>query len=106
VELYTEEERQLLAVRPGITDYASIRFRNEGEILRGSADPDRDYLEKISPEKIRLGLAYVRRHSLWIDAKILVATAWVVLGGNPDRILGWHARVSSKPAAVQTGEAG
>src|SRR6185437_14093478 len=48
VELYTPEERELLSVRPGITDFASLKFRNEGEILRGSADPDRDYLEKIA----------------------------------------------------------
>src|SRR5262249_966104 len=52
VELYNEEERKLLDVRPGITDYASIRFRNEGEILRGSSDPDKTYLEVIAPEKI------------------------------------------------------
>src|SRR5690348_3236398 len=56
VDLHDERERQLLAVGPGITDYASIRFRNEGEILRGSADPDKDYLAKIAPEKTRLAL--------------------------------------------------
>src|SRR6266513_929135 len=53
VLLYTEEEKRLLEVRPGITDWASIRFRNEGEILRGSADPHTAYREKIRPEKIR-----------------------------------------------------
>ncbi|RJQ20581.1 MAG: sugar transferase [Nitrospiraceae bacterium] len=74
VELYSEEEKQLLSVRPGITDYASIRFRNEADILKGSADPDRDYLEKIAPEKIRLGLEYVRERSLWLDIKIIFST--------------------------------
>ena len=49
VDLYTEEERALLSVRPGITDYASLVFRDEGAILRGSTDPDKDYLEKIAP---------------------------------------------------------
>jgi lipopolysaccharide/colanic/teichoic acid biosynthesis glycosyltransferase len=93
VDLYSEQERQLLSVRPGITDYASIRFRNEGEILRGSADPDRDYLEKIAPEKMRLALEYVRNRSLWIDTKIVLATVWAVLGGNPERILGSSHRV-------------
>ncbi len=83
VALYDEEQRELLRVRPGITDYASIRFRNEGEILRGSIDPDRDYLERIAPEKIRLGLTYVRRHNLWIDLKILLATV-LGLRLNPD----------------------
>ena len=74
VELYTEEEKALLTVCPGITDYASIKFHNEGEILRGSPDPHQTYREKIRPEKIRLGLEYVRNHSFWIDFKILVKT--------------------------------
>ncbi len=87
VELYNQQEKQLLTVRPGITDYASIMFRSEGEILRGSADPDRDYLEKIAPEKIRLGLEYVGNHSFWIDLKIIVATLWTILGGDPETIL-------------------
>ena len=89
VELYTEEQKALLSVRPGVTDYASIRFSNEAEILLGSADPDRDYLEKIAPEKIRLGLEYVRHHSLWIDLKIILATIFAVSGGNP----GWIVRL-------------
>jgi lipopolysaccharide/colanic/teichoic acid biosynthesis glycosyltransferase len=83
VDLYTREERALLDVRPGITDYASLRFRNEGEILKGSTDPDKDYLEKIAPEKIRLGLEYVRRHSVLTDVKIILATVGALLGGDP-----------------------
>jgi lipopolysaccharide/colanic/teichoic acid biosynthesis glycosyltransferase len=79
VELYTPEQRELLTVRPGITDWASLRFRNEGEILRGSPDPDRDYLEKIAPEKIRLGLEYVRRRSLRTDLEILALTVKTLL---------------------------
>lgn len=74
VKLYTPEEKTLLNVRPGITDYASIKFPNEEEILRGSKDPDKDYMEKINPEKIRLGLKYVKNHSLWIDLKIILKT--------------------------------
>lgn len=84
VDLYTPRERALLSVRPGITDYASLRFRNEGEILRGSTDPDKDYLEKIAPGKIRLGLYYVATSSLTTDVKIIVATALSVVGVNPD----------------------
>jgi lipopolysaccharide/colanic/teichoic acid biosynthesis glycosyltransferase len=83
VNLYSPEERRLLSVRPGITDFASIEFRNEGEILRGSADPDRDYLEKIAPHKIRLGLYYVRHYSFFVDAKILVATVLSLAGVDP-----------------------
>jgi lipopolysaccharide/colanic/teichoic acid biosynthesis glycosyltransferase len=83
VELYTDEQRHLLDVRPGITDFASLVYRNEGEILRGSADPDRDYLEKIAPGKISLGLYYVRHCSLWIDMKIIAATALAIVGVDP-----------------------
>ncbi len=83
VNLYSPEERGLLSVRPGITDFASLRFRNEGEILRGSTDPDRDYLEKIAPQKIRLGLYYVRHYSLITDVKIVVATVLSIAGVDP-----------------------
>jgi lipopolysaccharide/colanic/teichoic acid biosynthesis glycosyltransferase len=75
VDLYTPEQRAVLTVPPGITDYASLRFPNEGEILKGSADPDRDYMEKIHPEKMRLSLEYVRTRSFAIDLKVLAATA-------------------------------
>ena len=74
VALYTEKEKALLSVRPGITDYASIRFHNEGEILKGSPDPGKTYVEKIRPEKINLGLQYVQTHSLWVDIKIIFLT--------------------------------
>jgi lipopolysaccharide/colanic/teichoic acid biosynthesis glycosyltransferase len=83
VNLYTSDERRLLGVRPGITDFASLQFRNEGEILRGSLDPDRDYLEKIAPHKIRLGLYYVQHCSFTVDAKILAATILSLAGVDP-----------------------
>jgi lipopolysaccharide/colanic/teichoic acid biosynthesis glycosyltransferase len=83
VDLYTDVERSLLGVRPGITDYSSLVYRNEGEILRGSTDPDKDYLEKIAPGKIQLGLLYVRTHNLWIDVKIILATALAIPGIDP-----------------------
>ncbi|HVB56307.1 MAG TPA: sugar transferase [Candidatus Acidoferrales bacterium] len=79
VERYSPEEKEVLSVRPGITDYASLRFRNEGEILRGSMDPDKDYFDKIHPEKMRLSLEYVRRQSFWLDCDILVRTLGAVI---------------------------
>jgi len=83
VEQYTPEERTILKVRPGITDPASVRFRNEGEILRGSADPDEDYFEKIHPEKMRLSIEYVQKQSFLLDCKILLQTmAAVVVPGQ------------------------
>jgi len=87
VELYTNEERGLLSVTPGITDWASIRFRNEGEILKGSLDPHLAYREKIRPEKIRLGLDYAEKHGFGIDLKIIVATLWAIAGGNPEALV-------------------
>lgn len=74
VEQYTTEEKAVLNVRPGITDYASLHFRNEGEILQGSKDPDKDYFEKVHPEKMRLSLEYVRNQSVALDCKILLQT--------------------------------
>jgi lipopolysaccharide/colanic/teichoic acid biosynthesis glycosyltransferase len=74
VDRYTEEERRLLSIRPGITDYASLRFPNEGEILKGSKDPDKDYMEKIHPEKMRLSLEYLRNRSFWLDLKLILQT--------------------------------
>jgi lipopolysaccharide/colanic/teichoic acid biosynthesis glycosyltransferase len=78
VELYTPEQRRVLTVPPGITDYASVHFPNEGELLRGSADPDRDYMEKIHPEKMRLSLEYLDRRSLLVDLGILARTLTAV----------------------------
>ena len=80
VEGYSPEEQRVLTVRPGITDWASIRFNNEGEILKGSTDPDRDYMILIHPEKMRLSLQYVDRMSFGTDLGILLRTAGAVLG--------------------------
>jgi lipopolysaccharide/colanic/teichoic acid biosynthesis glycosyltransferase len=74
VERYTPEERVILSVRPGITDWASLWVGDEGERLRGSVDPDRDYLEKIWPEKRRLQLEYIRSRSLAVDTVIVMKT--------------------------------
>ncbi len=74
VELYSDEEKKILCIRPGITDYASIKFRNENEILKGSTNPDKDYLEKIAPEKLRLSLEYVNSMSFWLDIKLIFIT--------------------------------
>lgn len=74
VATYSPEDRAVLTMRPGITDLASIRFHNEGEILAGSTDPDKTYMELIHPEKMRLAREYVRDHSVWLDCKILYWT--------------------------------
>src|SRR5579859_6001154 len=61
VEKWTAPEREILTMRPGITDWSSLRFHNEGEILAGQPDPDRAYDEMIKPIKLRLALDYVQR---------------------------------------------
>jgi len=74
VACYTEQEQKVLQLRPGITDWASLKFHHEGEILRGSRDPHRAYHQKIRPEKLRLQLQYVQSHSLLTDIWIVCRT--------------------------------
>jgi len=83
VASYNEEERRVLTVKPGITDYASIRFRNEGDILRGYPDPDAAYQRLIRPEKMRLAVEYANRVSFSTDVGVLARTLLAVVGVNP-----------------------
>jgi lipopolysaccharide/colanic/teichoic acid biosynthesis glycosyltransferase len=89
VDLYTDEEKIILTVRPGITDWSSIKFYNEGEIIESSgiADADEAYARLIRPEKIRLQIKYVRARNLWIDMKIILDTILTIVstrtGGKP-----------------------
>jgi len=79
VDMFNEEERQILSVRPGITDWATLWNSDEGTRLAGRADPERVYIEEIRPEKIRLQLKYVRERNLAVDLKIVVVTCALVL---------------------------
>lgn len=74
VNLYTEEERDLLDVRPGITDLSSIVFSDEGDILEGSEDPDLRYNQVIRPWKSRLGLFYIQKQTFFLDIFIILLT--------------------------------
>lgn len=74
-QMYTEEEKKLLTVRPGITDIASIVFSDEGAILSQSEDPDLDYNRLIRPWKSRLGILYVENQSCLLDFQLLFLTA-------------------------------
>lgn len=78
-DMYVGEEKKLLDIRPGITDYASIWNVDEGEVLKDSKDPDGDYARLIRPEKIRLQLKYYHEMSLFTDIKIIYLTARKVL---------------------------
>lgn len=79
VDMFTKEEKQILSVRPGITDWATLWDSDEGAVLAGTPDPERIYLEKIRPAKIRLQLKYVRERSFLIDLKIILKTCALVL---------------------------
>lgn len=68
-----------LDVRPGITDPASIKFRNENELMERAEDPERYYIEVIMQEKIKLYLDYVKRHSFWYDIALIFMTFWVIV---------------------------
>jgi len=72
-KLYNDEEKIILTVRPGVTDYASIRFINLDQIL-GDEKVDEKYLREIEPEKNRLRIKYAKEHSFWVDCRILLLT--------------------------------
>jgi len=79
VDMFSEEEKAILKVRPGITDWASLWNPDEGAVLAGSPDPEKTYLEKIRPQTIRLQLKYVKDRSFWADVNILCLTIKTVL---------------------------
>jgi lipopolysaccharide/colanic/teichoic acid biosynthesis glycosyltransferase len=74
VELYTEDQRRVLELRPGITDLASVKYRNESELLAASEDPDRTYVEEVMPEKIQINLEYAAQANLWKDIRVILLT--------------------------------
>ena len=79
VALYTEEQREILKVRAGITDYASIEFSNENDILANESDPEKAYIEKIMPRKIELNKKYLSEISVMTDIKIILLTIKKIL---------------------------
>ncbi len=82
VDLYREEYREILSVRPGITDTSSIVFRKESELLATAEDPKREYINVILPQKIKLSSDYIRRRSTLGDICLLWQTAWVICFPN------------------------
>lgn len=79
VDYWTPEQMRVLDVRPGITDPASIRFRNENDLLDKAENPEEYYINVIMQEKIRLYLEYVGNQSLWYDIKLIFQTIKVVI---------------------------
>ncbi len=78
-DMYTEEEKTILTIRPGITDWASIWNSDEGSILAGAKDPDRTYMEIIRPTKLKLQLKYAREVSFVSDLKIICLTLLAII---------------------------
>lgn len=74
VDMYTPEQMRVLTVRPGITSLASIRYRNENDILASAEDPDRCYIEQVMPDKLAIDLEYVDRATLWNDIRLIFST--------------------------------
>jgi lipopolysaccharide/colanic/teichoic acid biosynthesis glycosyltransferase len=78
-DVYTSAEKKLLTVAPGITDFASIVFSDEGDILADKADPDIAYNQLIRPGKSKLGIFYVERSGLLVDLQLIVLTAIAIV---------------------------
>ena len=85
VALYNEEQRKVLSVRPGITDYASLIYFNESEVLARSSDPERTYVQEVMPRKLALNLIYLKRRSFFEDLRIILATVYISLQGIVSR---------------------
>lgn len=79
VELYDDEQNKVLSVKPGITDYASIEYMDENEILGKSTDPEKTYIEEIMPEKIKYNMKYIRNRSLIEYFKIIFLTVLKII---------------------------
>ena len=86
VNMFTDEEKAILTVRPGITDWASIWNPDEGAILAGSPDPEKTYMEKIRPNKLKLQLKYVRERSFLVDMKIILETLRTIIKREPPEL--------------------
>ncbi len=74
VDLYSERQLHVLDVRPGITDRASVKYRNENDLLAQASDPEEYYIKMIMPDKLAINLEYVAHHSLWSDIGIIFST--------------------------------
>jgi lipopolysaccharide/colanic/teichoic acid biosynthesis glycosyltransferase len=79
VAMYSEQQRQVLCVKPGLTDYASIKYVKENEILEKSSNPEQTYIDEIMPEKLALNIQYMQEKSMLVDLKIIFNTIIAIL---------------------------
>lgn len=79
IEMYTEQQQNILKIKPGITDLASIEYRDENTLLSDSNNPEETYIKEIMPRKIQLNVEYLRRFSIFYDIKIIIKTILAVM---------------------------
>ena len=98
VDLYTEDQRKVLDVKPGITDYASIEYVNENELLGNADDPDRVYIEQVMPNKLKLNMRYIQNKSLKEYFKIIFLTMKSIASiGIFNKLINWYFNRKSLP---------
>ena len=98
VELYTDEQRKVLDVKPGITDYASIEYVNENELLGDADDPDRVYVEQVMPNKLKLNMKYIQNKSLTEYFKIIFLTLKSIASISIfNKLINWYFNRKSLP---------
>jgi lipopolysaccharide/colanic/teichoic acid biosynthesis glycosyltransferase len=74
VDMYSKEQMQVLRVKPGITDYASLEYFNENELLAKSSDPEKTYIKEVMPAKLELNMKYIKEAGVWTDTRIIFRT--------------------------------
>lgn len=79
VDMYTLEQKRVLSIRPGITDWASIQYRDENIILEKAKDPEKDYVNIIIPDKIKCNLIYIEKYNVLEYLKIIFMTVWKII---------------------------
>jgi lipopolysaccharide/colanic/teichoic acid biosynthesis glycosyltransferase len=85
VDLFRPDYEKILTVRPGLTDLASLKYSDEASILGQSANPEREYVSRLLPDKIRLAKEYIEHSSFWFDAKLIVETIVKIFGSRQYR---------------------
>lgn len=102
-DLYTKEEKKLLTVKPGITDFSSIVFSDEGDILKDESDPDIAYNQLIRPWKSKLGIFYIAHRSLLLDIRLMFLTAKAVLSREKalEAVSGILVQMNADPELVR-----
>lgn len=79
VELYSEEQRKVLTVKPGITDLASIEYKDENDLLQSDENPEQKYIQEIMPAKLALNMQYIEKRGFFYDIGLIMRTLWKII---------------------------